>query len=297
MSSDLRPEARPVRAGGLDRKPDDRLATVMELLSEMPLEDLHSFLDVGFGEGQLTRWLCERGKSVTATGLELDSYDADIRRLRSEYGVRIEECCAEKMPFSDGCFDAVVMSHVLEHCPNVQMALQEARRVLADHGCLFVFVPPHSDRVAAGHVSTGWNAGQLMYVLMVNGFDVKGGGFLEASHNVAAFVRKNLSPLPPLRGDSGDIAILNRHNLFPFSIETADGLNDGFCGAIESINWGRRGIPGATRGGRKVIKKLLISSASLIPKRMRVSLSETLESLVRILKYEAVDRKKPLVLR
>ena len=297
MSKDSPPEARPERTGSLDKKPDDRLATVMELLSEMPLEDLHSFLDVGFGEGQLTRWLCERGKSVTATGLALDSYNADIQRLRSEYGVRIEECCAEKMPFSDGCFDGVVMSHVLEHCPNVQMALREARRVLADHGCLFVFVPPHSDRVAAGHVSTGWNIGQLMYVLLVNGFDVKNGSFLHVGYNVAAFVRKNPSPLPPLRGDRGDIATLNQHNLFPFSIETADGFNDGFHGAIGSINWEHRRRPQTTGGGRKAIKKLLISSARLMPLRARVSLSETLEALVRILKYEAVDRKNPPGLR
>lgn len=297
MSVHPRPQAKPEHTPSFDKKPDDRPTAVIDLLGQAPLEDLHSFLDIGFGDGQLTEWLCRKGKSVTATGLQIDSYSADIRRLRDEYGVRTEECYAEKMPFPDKCFDAVVMSHVLEHCPNVQLALQEVRRVMADHGRLFVFVPPQSDRVAAGHISMGWNIGQLMYVLLVNGFDVKNGSFLHAGYNVAAFVRKNLSPLPPLRGDRGDIATLNQHNLFPLSIETADGFNDGFCGAIESINWERRAKPGTTGGGRKVIKKLLISSVRLMPLRARVSLSERLESLVRILNYEAVDRKNPPVLR
>ena len=279
------------------RTADPRMALVIELLQRAPLDELHSFLDIGFGEGQLTEWLCEKGKSVTATGLDVDSYGADVQRLRNEYGVRIEECRGENMPFADKSFDAVVMSHVLEHCPNVQLALQEVRRVVADHGYLFVFVPPHNDHVSAGHISVGWNIGQLMYVLLLNGFDVKNGSFLEAGCNVAAFVRKNLSPLPPLRGDKGDIGVLNQHQLFPRPVESADGRNDGFYGAIESMNWEHRRRPQTTGGGRKAIKKLLISSARMIPKRARLLLSGKLETLVRILKYESVDGKNPSALR
>jgi SAM-dependent methyltransferase len=262
---------------------DGRLAAVIEMLSQTPLDDLRTFLDIGWGQGELSRWLCRKGKSVTATGLAVESYGPEAERIRDDYGVRLVKCPAERMPFADRSFDGIVMSHVLEHCPNVALALREVRRVLADDGRLFVFVPPHNDRVSAGHVSVGWNVGQLMYVLLLNGFDVKHGSFAAAGYNVAAFVGKDTSELPPLRGDRGDIAALNERGLFPFHIVSFDGHNDGFFGNLNSVNWSPRTLPGSARGTRGRVRKAAVAVTSLISPRMRDAICRQLERVLSIL--------------
>ncbi|MHB9035621.1 MAG: class I SAM-dependent methyltransferase [Armatimonadota bacterium] len=282
MSGYKMPEFIPCDMGGVGDVLDERLDEVIRLLGCAPINDLHSFLDIGFGQGQLTKWLCRMGKSVTATGIAFDSYCCDIEQFRSEYGVLVEECYVDNMPFADKSFDGVIMSHILEHCPNMQLALQEVRRVLLDTGYLFIFVPPHSDRVCAGHISVGWNIGQLMYVLLLNGFDVKHGMFTRLGHNVAACVRKNLQPLPPLRGDRGDIAILNQHDLFPVPVHTSDGYNDSFNGNIRSINW-----PSAPRASKHTLKQnvkdALIYLVDLMHPEMRNRLCTVMERITLIL--------------
>lgn len=282
MSKYKLPESIPCDMGGIGDDLDDRLDGVVRMLSCAPMDDLHSFLDIGFGQGQLTKWLCRRGKQVTATGLELESYGCDVELFMSQYNVRIEECSVEKMPFADKSFDAVIMSHLLEHCPNVQLALQEARRVLSDTGYLFLFVPPHTDRVLAGHISVGWNIGQLMYVLLLNGFDVKHGMFAQVGYNVAAFVKKNLTPLPPLRGDRGDIAILNQHDLFPMPIFTSDGYNDSFEGNVTSINWPAFELTVSKSGPKQIAKRALILMIKLMPANMRTKLSNMIERILKL---------------
>ncbi|MDO8586170.1 MAG: class I SAM-dependent methyltransferase [Armatimonadota bacterium] len=236
-SAYVRPPAIPDDMGGQGDPLDDRLADVIMLLSLLPLDEFHSFLDVGIGRGEISKWLARRGKSVTGTGLEIASYGCEIEELRRDHGVQIEECGVENMPFADASFDAVIMSHVLEHCPNVGMALREVRRVLKEEGCLIVFVPPHIDNVSAGHISVGWNVGQLMYVLLLNGFDCRKGRFVEYGQNVVAVVRKSATPLPSVRGDNGDIHILNEHGLFPVPVRSHDGYNDGFVGRLRAVNW------------------------------------------------------------
>lgn len=219
--------------GGTALVPDRRLRGVMQLLEAAPLVPGADALDVGMGAGQVSMWLHGRGLRVTGTGLSLDSYG-----LGPEIAsIRTVECPADDLPFAVESFDFVVMSHVLEHCPNVAAALSEARRVLRPGGMLLIFVPPTEAAVAAGHVSVGWNVGQLLYVLLASGFSVADGRFIEWLGSVAAFVRKSAVALPPLRGDRGDINILNAAGLFPGSVKSTDGFDDGFCGDIGALNW------------------------------------------------------------
>lgn len=46
-----------------------------------------------------------------------------------------------KIPFKDDSIDTVILTEVLEHCPNPEVVLSEIHRVLKPNGCLFLTVP------------------------------------------------------------------------------------------------------------------------------------------------------------
>jgi len=267
-----RPENIPADMSGDFDHLDARMKACIELMEEAPLVGIDNILDIGFGKGQLSVWLAKKGKAVTATGLEIDSYEADTERLINEFGIKIIECSIESMPIKDETFDAVVMSHVLEHCPNVWLALREVHRVLRNNGYLFIIVPEHTDLVCAGHISVGWNIGQLMYVLLLNGFNVKTGSFIEYKSNICAFVRKGNFCLPPLRFDRGDINLLNESALLPLPVIASDGFNDNFAGNVKSINWKQNKVDFyKTKYEKKHLPVRLLANAirPLLPKRVR----------------------------
>lgn len=216
--------------------PDTRIPDILAVLEYAPFRPTDLALDIGMGDSRITQSVARRVRRVVGTGLKMQSYAMPRAQLNA---LRIEatECVAEGLPFADGQFGAIVMAHVLEHCPNVSLVLSEARRVLADDGLLCVFVPPHDDVVAAGHVSVGWNIGQLLYVLLLNGFDVKQGRFVRLGYNVCAFVSKDLCPLPALRYDRGDIKTLADDGRFPLPVILREGRNDAFRGDLQALNW------------------------------------------------------------
>jgi SAM-dependent methyltransferase len=266
-SAYVKPAAIPSDMGGSIVQVDSRLRGVLQLLEKAPLAPGQSVLDVGMGSGQLSTWLAEKGLRVTGTGLEMESYSTDLAKLQA-LGVQTVSCYADSMPFEDASFDIVVMSHVLEHCPNQALALSEAKRVLKDSGQLLVFVPPYTSAICAGHVSIGWNVGQLIYVLLLAGFSVKDGSFIEWSGSVCGFVAKcNGMKLPALRGDRGDLQILSRAGMLPLHIKSADGFDDGFCGDIGAINWDAAHLEVLTRTSSRV-RRTLSLIASFLPLRV-----------------------------
>ena len=216
---------------------DKRMLDVIKIISSIePKVGGGSALDIGIGNGEITELLIKSGYSTTAIGLDLDTYDIDLQAIKTQ-GANLIECSVERMPFEDNQFDFIVMSHILEHVMNIGVALAEVRRVLSKTGKLLIIVPPYSDTIMAGHVSTGWNVGQLIYVMIVNGFTVSDGSFIEYGWNVCGLVGKNIETLPKLRYDKGDISKLNSENLFPLPIENKRYNNDAFTGRIRAINW------------------------------------------------------------
>lgn len=226
--------------GGGNDEPDHRMAEIFRLLEYAPFIQ-GRILDIGVGRGQISRYFLENPSvtHVEGIGLEVDSYG--LLPGLEESGLHITECAVEKMPFENENFDIAVTSHVLEHVPNMGLALQEIRRVLKDGGYLYIFIPRYSSMVLAGHINTGWNIGQLMYILLLSGFDVKHGSFIEYGYSLCAFVQKKDMKLPVLRGDRGDIALIDSYDLLPRKIKDygcwEDGLQDGFFGEITSMNW------------------------------------------------------------
>lgn len=184
-------------------------------------------LDVGLGKGGASLHFASNGKKVTALGLAIDSYTTDKRVLNNQ-NISIQETLFENYTTKKK-FDAILFSHVLEHTQNVGFFLNKAYSLLNDNGWLFVMVPPYKNYIVGGHVSNGWNMGQLIYNLLLNGFDVKNGHFITYGYNICAFVSKSNQPLPQLRMDNGDLELLQ--DLMPVK------LTQNTYAKIESINW------------------------------------------------------------
>lgn len=286
MSEYHKPEGVENSMGGSGDEPDSRMKDVFDLLRAAAFEDRCRVLDVGVGRGQVALALAREGKEVTGIGLEIATYGGDLETLSRE-GVRVAEARLEALPFASESFDAVVLSHVLEHCPNVGVSLTEARRVLRTDGRLLVLVPPHEDNVCAGHVAVGWSVGQLMYVLLVHGFDIKDGMFVEHGYNVCAFVRKGHGKLPPLRFDRGDIHLLRER--FPVPIRMTDGMCDGYWGKLKAVNWSAP-PPGGAWPTRGPLVRLFDVLAGVLPRRARAAAGRLLVRIGRRLSTPAEKR-------
>jgi len=245
-------------------KLDERMMFATRLLEEAPLDKINFVLDIGMGRGEFSLWFAKKGKTVTGTGINLNSYDLDYDLLRSN-NINVVECNVEKMPFKDNSFDAVLLSHILEHCFNLGVVLKEVHRVLKKDGYLFVFLPEYASTVTAAHAVTGWNVGQLLVTLLLNGYNVKNGRFLHRNHQICAFVQKTDIVLPLLRGDSGDNHILYKAGLFPSQLEFTDLNFEFFEGNITSINWNTN-VEQDYLYTKK--QQILISISKLFPKQI-----------------------------
>lgn len=182
--------------------------------------DVHRILDVGSGAGAHANLFREKGRNAVTNSL---ISPADF----------IGDYCTTDCG-SD--FDVIWASHVLEHQPNVNVFLRKCFADLRDGGVLAVTVPPAKAFIVGGHLTT-WNAGLLLYNLIVAGFDCKdarvspvyasGPGF--PPYNISVLVRKRNAGLPELRFDSGDIERLAK--FFPCPVA------QGFDGSLPAIRW------------------------------------------------------------
>jgi SAM-dependent methyltransferase len=125
-------------------------------------------------------------------------------------------------------YDCIWCSHVLEHQLNVNHFLTKIFHTLKDGGVLAITVPPLKEEIVGGHV-TLWNAGLLLYNLILAGFDCRDAAVKTYGYNISVIVQKKTAILPDLLFDAGDIRTLNE--FFPL------GVFEGFDGNIQELNW------------------------------------------------------------
>jgi SAM-dependent methyltransferase len=111
-------------------------------------------LDIGCGEGRISRLLKECGYRVAAVDpVEALVAAADQADSAHDYVV----AAAANMPFNNAQFDLAVLYNVLMDVDDVPAALREARRVIHSSGALFIsIVHPLTDR--GRYVDTGPDA-------------------------------------------------------------------------------------------------------------------------------------------
>lgn len=189
--------------------------------------DFESILDIGFGYGGASVFYTQNNKKVTSIGI-LDHYDPNyVPNLVNQYNISSPINCKLEDFNPPEKFDAVLMSHILEHIINPGIFLEKARSLLKDDGWLFLIVPPYSPTLTDDHIITGWNLGSVMYILLRSGFDIKNGHFIRHGYNICAFVRKRKGDLHI--PDMYDMS--KRPDLWP--IDTYFGID----GDFKKINW------------------------------------------------------------
>lgn len=110
-------------------------------------------LEIGCSNGQLLAALCAE---FGCAGTGIDPSATAIAQGRERHpGLRLEVATAERLPFEDVAFDAVVFGFCLYLCDRVDLfrIAAEADRVLADPGWLLItdFQPPFPYRNTYSH--------------------------------------------------------------------------------------------------------------------------------------------------
>ncbi len=94
-------------------------------------------LDVGIGDAGFLRAASRRGWEVVGT--DISGYAAN--EARRKYGIEVIEGALESSDLQPGHFDAVHMSHVIEHLRDPIAGLRKVRQCLRGGGWLVVEVP------------------------------------------------------------------------------------------------------------------------------------------------------------
>ena len=133
-------------------------------------------VDAGCGDGFLTELLSERFAEVLAFDHSPERLAAARDRLRGGHGhVRFEAGEVDALPLRANSTDALFLSMVLHHVPEIAAALKEARRVLRPGGCVVVAdLAPHDEdsmRETMGDLRLGLDADTMSEAMHAAGFE------------------------------------------------------------------------------------------------------------------------------
>lgn len=98
------------------------------------LEPGQRVLEVGCGQGHLTKRLARRGIDVTGV-------DVNPEAVEVAGSDRVVHMRAETLEYEDETFDAIISIHAIEHIPQLEEALGEMARVLRPGGIAFYIYP------------------------------------------------------------------------------------------------------------------------------------------------------------
>lgn len=202
------------------KTPADPLKAAEALEKLLTTYDFHTVLDVGCGPGRHSQLFRQAGKEVTGI---------DIARMCD--GVIVADYLRHEFGQP---FDCLWLSHVLEHQLNVNLFLRKAFVDLKPGGILAVTVPPLKHDIVGGHL-TLWNAGLLLYNLILAGFDCRRARVKRYGYNISVLVPKSPANVPyeRLHFDRGDIELISQ--FFPEHPQMK--WAQAFRGDIAQLNW------------------------------------------------------------
>jgi len=195
-----------------------------KLLKEYEFETV---LDIGYGDAEQTKGFLAAGKKVTAI-------DYNPRTEVEGVEIIIGDFMNHRQFSLDTQYDCVWASHVLEHQMNPQKFLQRVSKVAAVGGIIAITVPPMKHQIVGGHL-TWWNAGKLLYTLVLSGVDCSGCSIKSYGYNISIILKNT-----PIQDFDWSVLKYNKHDLkilepyFPFKINKNAPF---FDGDIKELNW------------------------------------------------------------
>ena len=115
-------------------------STIFEFLN---IKENDLVLEIGCGQGDLTKKLSERYKKIVAFDISSVGVKKARKRLSINYNLNCEFLVADatKLPFDSNQFDVVILSEVLEHVLDQERCIQEIYRVIKPNGSLMLTTP------------------------------------------------------------------------------------------------------------------------------------------------------------
>lgn len=113
-------------------------ATTSATIARLSLAPTGRVLDVGCGTGALLEKIARQFPQVTVVGVDPVPQMLAIARGRVPPGAELREGWAEKLPFDDNGFDAVVSCNMFHYVRQPVSALMEMNRVLRPGGELVI---------------------------------------------------------------------------------------------------------------------------------------------------------------
>lgn len=196
--------------------------------------DFNSVLDIGAGAMSHAEVFLRNGKDVTAVDFGASIYYRE-RTPHNNSAIKTIVGDFNKTSIED-LYDCIWASHVLEHQPNAHDFLKKALSCLKEDGIIAITVPPMKHEIVGGHVSL-WNAGLLLYHLVLCGVDCSEASILSYGYNISVIVRKRAIPENlNLEHDCGDIRRLRK--FLPTGLRYySNEKDDPFNGNISRLNW------------------------------------------------------------
>lgn len=191
--------------------------------------DFDSVLDVGGGAGEHAEVFLSFGKQVTSIDYGKSVY---FERRDARRDVIVGDFNTLQL---DRRWDLVWCSHVLEHQLDPHRFLCKLHAATREGGILAITVPPAKSEIVGGHVSL-WNAGLLLYRLVLAGFDCRQARVRRYGYNISVLLEKRSIELPELAFDCGDLRRLKA--FLPAALAwRSNALDDPFDGEIDRLNW------------------------------------------------------------
>lgn len=187
-------------------------------------------LDIGCGDGRHSNIFLEHMKDVTAI-----DYGRSIYFKKNANNIHVIHADFNTYKFTQK-FDLIWASHILEHQLNVHDFLSKVYNLINENGWLAITVPPAKETIVGGHV-TIWNAGLLLYNLVLAGFDCSKAKIKKYGYNISIIVQKKQKiDLSNLEFDAGDIKKIQKY-LPRDIVYTSTGVDTPFDGNIFELNW------------------------------------------------------------